>query len=150
VDRFSNKEDPISRAHAAALVALSMPFQKLRPAELCALWLRTTMAQSIGIPPEQDLGDVSALPGWWRQPDDLGQQAACSFTGHRQALPVVILGGLTSVPGAIIGGLTTGVGEKPEVGLAPLVGAVVTAIWFAYVWRWVCCLYRKCLARNNH
>ena len=50
-----------------------------------------------------------------------------------RALPVVILGGLTSVPGAIVGGLIIGVGEKlSEVYIGPLVGGGIE-IWFAYV-----------------
>jgi len=50
-----------------------------------------------------------------------------------KALPVVILGGLTSVPGAIIGGLIIGVGEKiSEVYLGPHLGGGIE-IWFAYV-----------------
>ena len=50
-----------------------------------------------------------------------------------KALPVVILGGLTSVPGAIIGGLILGVGEKlSEVFVGPMVGGGIE-IWFGYV-----------------
>ena len=50
-----------------------------------------------------------------------------------KALPVVILGGLTSVPGAIIGGLIIGVGEKlSEVYIGPHLGGGIE-IWFAYV-----------------
>ena len=50
-----------------------------------------------------------------------------------KALPVVILGGLTSVPGAIVGGLILGVGEKlSEVFLGPYVGGGIE-IWFSYV-----------------
>jgi branched-chain amino acid transport system permease protein len=50
-----------------------------------------------------------------------------------KALPVVILGGLTSVPGAIIGGLIIGVGEKlSEVYIGPKFGGGIE-IWFAYV-----------------
>ena len=46
---------------------------------------------------------------------------------------MVILGGLTSVPGAIIGGLIIGVGENlSEVYLGPFVGGGIE-IWFAYV-----------------
>ena len=46
---------------------------------------------------------------------------------------VVILGGLTSVPGAILGGLIIGVGEKlSEVYIGPMVGGGIE-IWFAYV-----------------
>src|SRR3546814_12556126 len=52
-------------------------------------------------------------------------------TAALRALPVVILGGLTSVPGAIIGGLIIGVGEKlSEVYLGPFVGGGIE-IWFA-------------------
>src|SRR5216110_3460449 len=50
-----------------------------------------------------------------------------------KALPVLILGGFTSVPGAIIGGLVIGAGEKiSEVFLGPLLGGGIE-IWFAYV-----------------
>ena len=50
-----------------------------------------------------------------------------------KVFPVVILGGLTSVPGAIIGDLIIGVDEKlSEVYLDPYVGGGIE-IWFAYV-----------------
>jgi len=50
-----------------------------------------------------------------------------------KALPVLILGGFTSVPGAIVGGLIIGVGEKlAEVYWGPLVGGAIEN-WFAYV-----------------
>jgi branched-chain amino acid transport system permease protein len=50
-----------------------------------------------------------------------------------KALPVLILGGFTSVPGAIVGGLIIGVGEKlGEVYWGPLVGGAIEN-WFAYV-----------------
>jgi branched-chain amino acid transport system permease protein len=50
-----------------------------------------------------------------------------------KALPVLILGGFTSVPGAIAGGLIVGVGEKiGEVYWGPLVGGAIEN-WFAYV-----------------
>ncbi|MEM7208395.1 MAG: branched-chain amino acid ABC transporter permease [Pseudomonadota bacterium] len=50
-----------------------------------------------------------------------------------KALPVLILGGFTSIPGAIIGGLVIGVGEKLfEFSIGPLVGGA-TENWFAYV-----------------
>ncbi|SOE46706.1 High-affinity branched-chain amino acid transport system permease protein LivH (TC 3.A.1.4.1) [plant metagenome] len=63
-------------------------------------------------------------------------------TATLRALPVVILGGLTSVPGAIIGGLIIGVGEKlSEVYLGPMVGGGIE-IWFAYVLALVFLLFR--------
>lgn len=50
-----------------------------------------------------------------------------------KALPVLMLGGFTSIPGAIVGGLIIGVGEKLfEFGVGPLVGGA-TENWFAYV-----------------
>jgi branched-chain amino acid transport system permease protein len=50
-----------------------------------------------------------------------------------KALPVLILGGFTSVPGAIVGGLIIGVGEKlGEVYWGPLIGGAIEN-WFAYV-----------------
>ncbi len=50
-----------------------------------------------------------------------------------KALPVLILGGFTSVPGAIIGGLIIGVGEKvAEVYAGPFVGGAIEN-WFAYM-----------------
>jgi branched-chain amino acid transport system permease protein len=50
-----------------------------------------------------------------------------------KALPVLILGGFTSVPGAIVGGLIIGVGEKlAEFYWGPLVGGGIES-WVAYV-----------------
>ncbi|MEM9012903.1 MAG: branched-chain amino acid ABC transporter permease [Pseudomonadota bacterium] len=50
-----------------------------------------------------------------------------------KALPVLMLGGFTSIPGAIVGGLIIGVGEKLfEFFIGPLVGGA-TENWFAYV-----------------
>jgi branched-chain amino acid transport system permease protein len=50
-----------------------------------------------------------------------------------KALPVLILGGFTSIPGAIIGGIIIGVGEKlAEVYVGPMVGGAIEN-WFAYM-----------------
>ncbi len=50
-----------------------------------------------------------------------------------KALPVLMLGGFTSIPGAIVGGLIVGVGEKLfEFWIGPMVGGA-TENWFAYV-----------------
>ncbi|MDH3631674.1 MAG: branched-chain amino acid ABC transporter permease [Gammaproteobacteria bacterium] len=50
-----------------------------------------------------------------------------------KALPVLILGGFTSVPGAIIGGMIIGVGEKvAEIYLGPIIGGAIEN-WFAYM-----------------
>lgn len=50
-----------------------------------------------------------------------------------KALPVLILGGFTSIPGAIVGGLIIGVGEKlAEIYWGPLLGGAIEN-WFAYM-----------------
>jgi len=50
-----------------------------------------------------------------------------------KALPVLMLGGFTSIPGAIVGGLIIGVGEKLfEFSIGPMIGGA-TENWFAYV-----------------
>ena len=50
-----------------------------------------------------------------------------------KALPVLILGGFTSIPGAIIGGLIIGIGEKlGEFYWGPLLGGGIES-WLAYV-----------------
>ena len=50
-----------------------------------------------------------------------------------KALPVLMLGGFTSIPGAIVGGLLIGVGEKLfEFAIGSMIGGA-TENWFAYV-----------------
>lgn len=50
-----------------------------------------------------------------------------------KALPVLMLGGFTSIPGAIVGGLIIGVGEKLfEFAIGPMIGGA-TENWFAYM-----------------
>ncbi|MDE0591127.1 branched-chain amino acid ABC transporter permease [Halocynthiibacter sp. C4] len=59
-----------------------------------------------------------------------------------KALPVLMLGGFTSIPGAIVGGLIIGVGEKLfEFSIGPLVGGA-TENWFAYVLALVFLVFR--------
>lgn len=59
-----------------------------------------------------------------------------------KALPVLILGGFTSIPGAIIGGLIIGVGEKLfEFTIGPLIGGA-TQNWFAYVLALIFLMFR--------
>ncbi|GKQ56362.1 branched-chain amino acid ABC transporter permease [Sphaerotilus sulfidivorans] len=94
-------------------------------------------AQSIGIPLNRIWVIVWSVAGFvalvagiiWGS--KLGVQFSLSLVALK-ALPVVILGGLTSVPGAIIGGLIIGVGEKlSEVYIGSMVGGGIE-IWFAY------------------
>jgi branched-chain amino acid transport system permease protein len=59
-----------------------------------------------------------------------------------KALPVLMLGGFTSIPGAIVGGLIIGVGEKLfEFSIGPMIGGA-TENWFAYVLALVFLMFR--------
>jgi branched-chain amino acid transport system permease protein len=59
-----------------------------------------------------------------------------------KALPVLMLGGFTSIPGAIVGGLIIGVGEKLfEFLIGPMVGGA-TENWFAYVLALIVLVFR--------
>ena len=135
-----NQEDLIAALISAGLVlALSLFFQKTSTGRaLRAVADNHQAAQSIGIPLARIwvivwcVAGVVALVAGMIWGSKLGVQFSLSTVALR-ALPVVILGGLTSVPGAIIGGLVIGVGEKlSEVYLGPLVGGGIE-IWFAYV-----------------
>ena len=135
-----NQEDMVAAAIAAFLVAaLSLFFQKTTTGRaLRAVADDHQAAQSIGIPLNRIwvivwcVAGIVALVAGMIWGSKLGVQFSLSTVALR-ALPVVILGGLTSVPGAIIGGLIIGVGEKlSEVFLGPYVGGGIE-IWFAYV-----------------
>jgi branched-chain amino acid transport system permease protein len=135
-----NKEDLYAALIAAVLVALlSVFFQKTATGRaLRAVADDHQAAQSIGIPLNRIwvivwcVAGVVALVAGMIWGSKLGVQFSLATIALR-ALPVVILGGLTSVPGAIIGGLIIGVGEKlSEVYLGPFVGGGIE-IWFAYV-----------------
>mgnify|MGYP001476165592 CR=1 FL=1 len=144
-----NKEDVIAAIIAAVLVAgLAGFFQKTGPGRaLRAVADDHQAAQSIGIPLNRIwfivwcVAGVVALVAGMIWGSKLGVQFSLATVALR-ALPVVILGGLTSVPGAIIGGLIIGVGEKlSEVYIGPLVGGGIE-IWFAYVLALVFLLFR--------
>ena len=135
-----NKEDLYAAVIAAALVALlSLFFQKTATGRaLRAVADDHQAAQSIGIPLGRIWVIVWSVAGFvalvagiiWGS--KLGVQFSLSLVALK-ALPVVILGGLTSVPGAIIGGLIIGVGEKlAEVYVGPSFGGGIE-IWFGYV-----------------
>jgi len=95
-------------------------------------------ALSVGIPLQHVWGIVWAVAGivalvaglLWGARN--GVQFALTFVALK-ALPVLILGGFTSVPGAIVGGLIIGATEKiAEVFLGPYVGGGIEG-WFPYV-----------------
>ena len=142
-----NKEDFVAAVVAALLVVgLTIFFQKTSTGRaLRAVADDHQAAQSIGIPLNRIWVIVWSIAGlvamvagviWGSQ---LGVQFSLSQVALK-ALPVVILGGFTSIAGAVVGGLIIGVGEKmAEVFLGPvLVKAFDLAgggieNWFAYV-----------------
>ena len=144
-----NQEDVVAAMIAAVLVAaLSLFFQKTGTGRaLRAVADDHQAAQSIGIPLNRIwvivwcVAGITALVAGIIWGSKLGVQFSLTTVALR-ALPVIILGGLTSVPGAIIGGLIIGVGEKlSEVYLGPLVGGGIE-IWFAYMLALVFLLFR--------
>ena len=144
-----NREDLIAALIAATLVAvLSLFFQKTTTGRaLRAVADDHQAAQSIGIPLNRMwvivwfVAGITALVAGIIWGSKIGVQFSLT-TVALKALPVIILGGLTSVPGAIIGGLIIGFGEKlSEVYLGPLVGGGIE-IWFAYVLALVFLLFR--------
>ncbi len=142
-----NKEDLVATVIAASLVlVLALFFQKTATGRaLRAVSDDHQAAQSIGIPLNRIWVIVWSVAGFvalvagmvWGS--KLGVQFSLADVALK-ALPVVILGGFTSIPGAIIGGLIIGVGEKvAEVFLSPILikafdlagGGIEN--WFAYV-----------------
>jgi branched-chain amino acid transport system permease protein len=135
-----NQEDLVASLIAAALViALTLFFQKTPTGRaLRAVADDHQAAQSIGIPLSRiwvivwSVAGFAALVAGIIWGSKLGVQFSLGLVALK-ALPVVILGGLTSVPGAIIGGLLIGVGEKlSEIYIGPMLGGGIE-IWFAYV-----------------
>ncbi len=135
-----NKLEMTAAVTAAVLVAiLAVFFQKTRVGRaLRAVADDHEAALSIGIPLKTIWVVVWAVAGivaivagiMWGAKS--GVQFSLSLIALK-SLPVLILGGFTSVPGAIVGGLIIGVGEKlGEVYWGPLVGGAVEN-WFAYV-----------------
>ena len=134
------QEDLFAALIAAALVAVLAAFFQYTGTgrALRAVADDHQAAQSIGIPLNRIWVIVWSVAGFvalvagiiWGS--KLGVQFSLSLVALK-ALPVVILGGLTSVPGAIIGGLLIGVGEKlSEVYIGKFFGGGIE-IWFAYV-----------------
>jgi branched-chain amino acid transport system permease protein len=130
----------ITAAAIALIMVLSLAwfFQKTRIGRaLRAVADDHQAAQSVGISLDQiwvivwfTAGIVALATGiFW------GARSDVSFALQvvaLKALPVLILGGLTSVPGAIVGGLIIGVGEKlGEFYWGPLLGGGIES-WLAY------------------
>ncbi len=135
-----NQEDLAAALIAALLVTLlALFFQKTSTGRaLRAVADDHQAAQSIGIPLDTiwvivwSLAGVVALVAGVIWGSKLGVQFSLSLVALK-ALPVVILGGLTSIPGAIVGGLLIGAGEKlSEIYIGPYLGGGIE-IWFAYV-----------------
>jgi branched-chain amino acid transport system permease protein len=142
-------EDVIAALIAAVLVAaLALFFQKTATGRaLRAVADDHQAAQSIGIPLNRiwvivwSVAGLVALVAGVVWGSKLGVQFSLQQVALK-ALPVVILGGFTSIPGAIIGGLIIGLGEKlSEVYVGPLFGGGIEN-WFAYVLALVFLLFR--------
>ena len=142
-------EDVLAALIAGLLVAfLAAFFQKTGTGRaLRAVADDHQAAQSIGIPLNRiwvivwSVAGIVALVAGVIWGSKLGVQFSLSQIALK-ALPVVILGGFTSVPGAIIGGLIIGLGEKiSEVYLGPLLGGGIEN-WFAYMLALVFLLFR--------
>jgi branched-chain amino acid transport system permease protein len=139
-DVLINQFDLIAAAVAGSLVAvLALFFQYTRVGRaLRAVADDHQAAMSVGIPLKSiwvvvwsTAGIVALVAGimWGSR---LGVQFSVALVALK-ALPVLILGGFTSIPGAIVGGLIIGAGEKlSEVFLGPMLGGGIEA-WFAYM-----------------
>jgi len=135
-----SKFDLVASATAGALVlALAFFFQRTRVGRaLRAVADDHQAALSVGIPLERIWAVVWAAAGavalvtgllWGSR---LGVQFALTQIALK-ALPVIILGGFTSIAGAIVGGLMVGASEKvAEVYLGPIIGGGIEN-WFPYV-----------------
>ncbi len=144
-----NELDIWAAVIAGLLVAvLALFFQKTRIGRaLRAVADDHAAAQSVGIPLNQIwfivwlVAGLVALAAGAVWGSKLGVQFSLTLLALK-ALPVLILGGFTSVPGAIIGGLIIGAGEKlAEVFLGPMMGGGIE-IWFAYVLALLFLLFR--------
>jgi branched-chain amino acid transport system permease protein len=144
-----NMEDVIAAVIAAILVAtLALFFQKTATGRaLRAVADDHQAAQSVGIPLNRiwvivwSVAGLVALVAGIIWGSKLGVQFSLQLVALK-ALPVVILGGFTSIPGAIVGGLIIGLGEKlSEVYLGPTFGGGIEN-WFAYVLALIFLLFR--------
>jgi branched-chain amino acid transport system permease protein len=132
--------DLIAAAICAVLVAgLAVLFSKTKVGRaLRAVADDHQAALAVGIPLQYIWAVVWTVAGFVALVAGLlwgarnGVQFALTFVALK-ALPVLILGGFTSVPGAIVGGLIIGASEKlAEVYIGPLVGGGIEG-WFPYV-----------------
>ncbi len=132
--------DVIAAGICAVLVgALALLFNKTKIGRaLRAVADDHQAALTVGIPLQHVWGVVWAVAGFVALVAGLlwgarnGVQFALTFVALK-ALPVLILGGFTSVPGAIVGGLIIGATEKlAEVYIGPMVGGGIEG-WFPYV-----------------
>ena len=139
-DILINEFDLIAAVVAGSLVtALALFFQFTRIGRaLRAVADDHQAAMSVGIPLKSiwvvvwSTAGIVALVAGIMWGSKLGVQFSVALVALK-ALPVLILGGFTSIPGAIIGGLIIGAGEKlSEVFLGPLLGGGIEA-WFAYM-----------------
>ena len=121
------------------IVVLAFFFQKTKTGlSLRAVSDDHMAAMAVGIPLQTVWAVVWAVTGIIALVSGLlwAERVSVSFTlieAVMKALPVILIGGLTSIPGAIVGGLVIGVGEKlGEIYLADVFGGQGIELWFAY------------------
>ncbi|MEX0921858.1 MAG: branched-chain amino acid ABC transporter permease [Rhodovibrionaceae bacterium] len=144
-----NSFDMVAAAVGAVLVAvLAVFFHKTRIGRaLRAVADDHQAALSVGIPLKTiwaivwSVAGIVALVAGIMWGGKLGVQFSLALIAFK-ALPVLILGGFTSIPGAIVGGLIIGAGEQvAEVFLGPIIGGAIQD-WFAYMLAMVFLLFR--------
>jgi len=124
---------------AAIILGLSLFFQYTRTGlSLRAVSDDHLAAMAVGIPLSRIWAIVWAVTGvicliaglLW------GDRVSVSFTltsAVLKGLPVILIGGLTSIPGAIVGGLIIGASEKlGEIYIAEWIGGQGIEHWWAY------------------
>ena len=131
------------------IVVLAFFFQKTKTGlSLRAVSDDHMAAMAVGIPLQTVWAVVWAVTGVIALVAGLlwAERVSVSFTlieAVMKALPVILIGGLTSIPGAIVGGLVIGVGEKlGEIYLADVFGGQGIELWFAYFMALIFLIFR--------
>ena len=150
LDILISKFDVFATIVAGGMILiLAVFFQKTRTGmSLRAVSDDHLAAMAVGIPLSRVWALVWAVTGIIALIAGLlwAERVSVSFTlveAVLKALPVILIGGLTSIPGAIVGGLIIGVGEKMgEIYLGDLIGVQGIETWFSYFIALVFLLFR--------
>ena len=150
LDILISKFDIFASIVAGSMILLlAIFFQKTRTGmSLRAVSDDHLAAMAVGIPLSRVWALVWAVTGVIALIAGLlwAERVSVSFTlveAVLKALPVILIGGLTSIAGAIAGGLIIGVGEKlGEIYLGDLVGVQGIEGWFSYFIALIFLLFR--------